>query len=86
MEIAKEIKANHFNQVFSAVGYTRANGGDESSHINALVSLQYRLTVRTRKPLSFLTLSGRFTRIASICRIFLKSAAWVRSETYPCGK
>ncbi len=37
-EIAKEIKANHFNQVFSAVGYTRANAGNETSHINALVS------------------------------------------------
>lgn len=37
-EIAKEIKANHFNQVFSAVGYTRANVGNETSHINALVS------------------------------------------------
>ncbi|MBE6831614.1 MAG: oxo-acid lyase [Ruminococcaceae bacterium] len=37
-EIAKEVKANHFNQVFSAVGYTRANVGNESSHINALVS------------------------------------------------
>ena len=37
-EIAKEIKANHFNQVFSAVGWTRANGGDDGSHITALVS------------------------------------------------
>lgn len=37
-EIAKEIKANHFNQVFSAVGWTRANVGDDCSHINALVS------------------------------------------------
>lgn len=37
-DIAKEIKANHFNQVFSAVGYTRANVGNEESHINALVS------------------------------------------------
>lgn len=37
-DIAKEIKANHFNQVFSAVGYTRANIGNEESHINALVS------------------------------------------------
>ena len=26
-EIAKEIKANHFTQTFSAVGYTRANVG-----------------------------------------------------------
>lgn len=37
-DIAKEIKANHFNQVFSAVGYTRANVDNECSHINALVS------------------------------------------------
>lgn len=37
-DIAKEIKANHFNQVFSAVGYTRANVDNEISHINALVS------------------------------------------------
>ncbi|WP_444659535.1 2-dehydro-3-deoxy-phosphogluconate aldolase [Caproiciproducens sp. R2] len=37
-EIAREVKANHFNQVFSAVGCTRANVGNESSHINALVS------------------------------------------------
>lgn len=37
-DIAKEIKANHFNQVFSAVGYTRANVGNDSCHINALVS------------------------------------------------
>lgn len=37
-DIAKEIKANHFNQVFSAVGYTRANADNETSHINALVS------------------------------------------------
>ena len=37
-EIAKEIKATHFNQVFSAVGWTRANVGDDGSHINALVS------------------------------------------------
>lgn len=37
-DIAKEIKAHHFNQIFSAVGYTRANVGDDSCHINALVS------------------------------------------------
>ncbi len=37
-DIAKEIKANHFNQVFSAVGYTRATADNETSHINALVS------------------------------------------------
>lgn len=37
-DIAKSIQANHFNQVFSAVGYTRANVNNETSHINALVS------------------------------------------------
>lgn len=37
-DIAKEIKANHFNQVFSAVGYTRANVDNEEAHINSLVS------------------------------------------------
>ena len=37
-DIAKEIKANLFNQVFSAVGYTRANVDNDWSHINALVS------------------------------------------------
>lgn len=37
-DIAKEIKANHFNQVFSAVGYTRANVGNDDAHINSLVS------------------------------------------------
>lgn len=37
-DIAKEIKANHFNQVFSAVGYTRANVDNDASHINSLVS------------------------------------------------
>ena len=36
--IAKEIKANHFNQIFSAVGHTRANVSNETSHINALIS------------------------------------------------
>lgn len=37
-DIAKEIKANHFNQVFSAVGYTRANVDNDGAHINSLVS------------------------------------------------
>mgnify|MGYP001777363315 CR=1 FL=1 len=37
-DIAKEIKAHHFNQVFSAVGYTRANVDNDWAHINALVS------------------------------------------------
>lgn len=37
-DIAKEIKANHFNQVFTAVGYTRANVGNDESFINCLVS------------------------------------------------
>lgn len=37
-DIAKEIKANHFNQIFSAVGYTRANVGNDDCHINSLVS------------------------------------------------
>lgn len=37
-DIAKEIKANHFNQIFSAVGYTRANVGNDECHINSLVS------------------------------------------------
>jgi len=37
-EIAKEIKANHFNQVFTAVGQTRTNLNNETGHINALVS------------------------------------------------
>lgn len=37
-EIAKEVKANHINQVFTAVGHTRANVQNETSHINSLVS------------------------------------------------
>lgn len=37
-EVAKSVKANHFNQVFSAVGWTRANVGNDECHINALVS------------------------------------------------
>lgn len=37
-KIAKSIKANHFNQVFTAVASTRANLDNESSLINCLVS------------------------------------------------
>lgn len=37
-DIAKEVKANHYNQIFSAVGYTRANVENDNAHINALVS------------------------------------------------
>lgn len=37
-DIAKEIKAHHFNQIFSAVGYTRANVGSDECHINSLAS------------------------------------------------
>lgn len=37
-EVAKTVKAHHFNQVFSAVGWTRADLGDNDCHINALVS------------------------------------------------
>lgn len=37
-EVAKTIKANHFNQTFSAVGWTRANVANVTSHINAMVS------------------------------------------------
>lgn len=37
-DIAKEVKANHFNQIFSAVGYTRATVGNDTAHINSLVS------------------------------------------------
>lgn len=37
-DVAKEVKANHFNQVFTAVGYTRANLENESSIVNVLVS------------------------------------------------
>lgn len=36
--IAKEVKANHFNQVFSAVGYTRANVDNQTSFINSMIS------------------------------------------------
>lgn len=37
-DIAKEIKANHFNQVFTSVAYTRANVENDTSLINCLVS------------------------------------------------
>lgn len=37
-DIAKDIKANHFNQVFTSVAYTRANVGNNESLINCLVS------------------------------------------------
>ena len=37
-EVAKEVKANHFNQAFCAVGWTRANLGDADCHVNAMVS------------------------------------------------
>ena len=37
-EIAKHVKANHFNQAFSAVGWTRANVGNTAAHINAMVA------------------------------------------------
>lgn len=37
-DIAKHIKANHFNQIFTAVAYTRANVDNETSMINVLVS------------------------------------------------
>lgn len=37
-DISAEIKANHFNQVFSAVGYTRAKVDNDTAHINSLVS------------------------------------------------
>lgn len=37
-DIAKEIPANHFNQVFTAVAYTRANVNNDTSMINVLVS------------------------------------------------
>ncbi len=35
-EVAKTIKANHFNQAFCAVGWTRANVGNDECHINAM--------------------------------------------------
>lgn len=37
-EVAKEVKANHFNQAFCAVGWTRANVGNDECHINAMVA------------------------------------------------
>lgn len=36
-EVAKEIKANHFNQAFCSVSATRANVGNDECHINAMV-------------------------------------------------
>ena len=35
-EIAKEVKANHFNQAFCAVGWTRANLGTDEIHLNSM--------------------------------------------------
>lgn len=37
-DIAVQVKANHFNQIFSSVGYTRAKVDNQKAHINALVS------------------------------------------------
>ncbi len=37
-DIAKEVKANHYNQVFTAVSYTRANVGNDEAFVNCLVS------------------------------------------------
>lgn len=37
-DIAKEVKANHYNQVFTAVAYTRANVGNDEAIVNVLVS------------------------------------------------
>lgn len=37
-DIAKTVKANHYNQVFTAVGYTRANVGNDEAFVNCLVS------------------------------------------------
>lgn len=37
-DISRNVKANHFNQIFSAVGYTRACVDNDTAHINALVS------------------------------------------------
>lgn len=37
-EIASIVPANHINQVFSAVGYTRACAVNQSAHINALIT------------------------------------------------
>lgn len=35
-EVAKTVKANHFNQAFCAVGWTRANVGNDECHINSM--------------------------------------------------
>lgn len=37
-DISRKVKANHYNQVFSAVGYTRACVDNEDAHINVMVS------------------------------------------------
>lgn len=37
-EIGRKVKANHYNQVFTAVGYTRATVGNDEAVINCLVS------------------------------------------------
>ena len=37
-EVAKSVKANHFNQAFCAVGWTRANLGSDECHVNAMVA------------------------------------------------
>lgn len=37
-DIAKEVKADHFNQVFTAVAYTRANVGNDEAMVNVLIA------------------------------------------------
>lgn len=37
-EVAKTIKAHHFNQAFCAVGWTRANVGNDECHINSMIA------------------------------------------------
>ncbi|WP_455139418.1 2-dehydro-3-deoxy-phosphogluconate aldolase [Thermophilibacter sp.] len=37
-EVAKYVKANHFNQAFCAVGWTRANLDGAECHVNAMVA------------------------------------------------
>lgn len=37
-DIAREVKCNHYNQAFSAVGYTRACVDNTTAHINAMVA------------------------------------------------
>lgn len=37
-DLAKTVKADHFNQVFTGVGYTRAHLGNDEAIINTLVS------------------------------------------------